>query len=56
MLMVKEPLFTLLLPIIKNVSHDANDNSNKQKRILIVDDEPDVVTVLKKVLEQVDST
>ena len=30
----------------------TKDNSNKQKRILIVDDEPDVNTVLKKVLEQ----
>jgi two-component system, OmpR family, sensor histidine kinase VicK len=48
----KGATFYFTLPIIKSISHNANDNSNKQKRILIVDDEPDVNTVLKKVLEQ----
>src|SRR5215471_16888601 len=48
----KGATFYFTLPIIKSISHNTNDNGNKQKRILIVDDEPDVNMVLKKVLEQ----
>ena len=48
----KGATFYFTLPINKSISHNANDNSDKQKKILIVDDELDVITVLKKVLEQ----
>jgi signal transduction histidine kinase len=48
----KGATFHFTLPIIKSISYNAKDNSNNKKRILIVDDELDVNTVLKKVLEQ----
>jgi signal transduction histidine kinase len=45
----KGATFHFTLPIIRSLSYKAN---GKKKRILIVDDEPDVNTVLKKVFEQ----